>query len=221
MSCEFDRQRGQFVVHAGARAGACAVLTAAVLAIGTFGFVRSALFHGGPSAATAAVAPPLASTTRAVAPTTKSPATERPQKLSAPSSSAAKVSKPAKTETPVVSSTPTPTQTLAKAKLASQKKTADDGKSDGKSEHRQAGMKYLIVKNLKTRASAEKAREVLLRKGVATTVERNLPGQSAEARYSLVCLTGFDPDSDRAKLDKQVKRLKALNLDPKPVTWRG
>jgi hypothetical protein len=195
------------------------VLTAAALAIGTFGYVRSALFRGGgPNSASAAVTPPLASITQAAARTGKAPVAERPQKASssASSSTSAKMAKPSKTDTPVVSSTPAPTPSSAKASAA-QKKPADEGKS----ERRQAGMKYLVVKNLKTRASAEKAREALLRKGVATTVERNLPGQSAEARYSLVCLTGFNPDGDRSKLDKQVKRLKALNLDPKPVTWRG
>jgi hypothetical protein len=214
LSCAFDRQRGQFIVQAGARAGACAVVTAAVLALGTFSFVRSTLLRGGPSTASAAVTPPLASTTKAVAPA-KQPGVRLSQKRA----SSARASKPAKSakaqsaavSTPTSTSTPTPAPTIRHHTPAEQRQA----------ERRRAGLNYLVVLNLRTKASAEKAREALLRKGVATTVERHLPGHPPEAKYSLVCLTGFDLDSDRAKLDKQVKRLKALKLDPKPYTWGG
>jgi hypothetical protein len=93
--------------------------------------------------------------------------------------------------------------------------------SQEKSDQRRPGWNYLVVKKLKTRASAEKAREELLRKGIVTTVERNLPGQAADGKYSLVCLSGFDPETQRQQLDKRIKQLKALNLEPKPYTWRG
>jgi hypothetical protein len=219
LSCEFNRQRGQFVVHAGARAGACAVVAAAVLALGTFGFVRSALFNGGPTSAAAAVTPPLASIATTTITPTKAPGAQPSKK----SQASGKVTKSAKAETPAVSSTPAPTirhHTPAEQSKADQSK-AEQAKAEQKAERRRAGLNYLVVLNLRTKASAEKAREALLRKGVATTVERALPGQSAEAKYSLVCLTGFDPGSDRSKLDKQVKRLKAMKLDPKPYTWGG
>jgi hypothetical protein len=225
VTCAFDRQRGQFVVQAGARAGACAVLAAAVLALGTFAYVRSTLFGGGPRPATAAVMPALTATatatptvTRTVTPaktkTKTSAKAELSQKAAAttpPAAKSAKAAKPAKGDEPAVSATPAPTQKASPSKPAANRK----------GETRQPGLNYLVVKNLKTRASAEKARELLLRKGVATTIERNLPGQAAEAKYSLVCMTGFRPESERAQLDKQVKRLKAMKLDPKPVTWRG
>jgi hypothetical protein len=212
LSCGFDRQRGQFVVHAGARAGACAVVAAAVLAIGTFGFVKSALFGGGPKSAVAAVSPPpLAS----IATTTITPTkvlSTAPSAKAKSSVKTAKSTKSAKADAPVVSSTPTVAPTIRHHTPA---------EPQGKAERRQAGLDYIVVLNLRTKASAEKAREALLRKGVATTVERRLPGQAAEAKYSLVCLTGFNPESEQAKLDKQVRRLKALKLDPKPYTWGG
>jgi hypothetical protein len=56
VNCAFDRQRGEFIVKAGARAGACAIVTCAALAIGAFGYVRSAVF-GGPGQAAAATLP--------------------------------------------------------------------------------------------------------------------------------------------------------------------
>jgi hypothetical protein len=221
LSCEFDRQRGQFVVLAGARAGACAVVASAVLALGTFGFVRSALFggHGGPGAASASVTPPLASTTAAATTTTATPTKSQNAEPSPKAKSAAravkstkstKAAKPVKDDATVASATLAPT--IKHHTPAAPAETA---------ERRQAGLDYLVVLTLRTKASAEKARETLLRKGVATTVERSLPGLSADRKYSLVGLTGFDPDSDRPQLDKQLKRLKALKLDPKPYTWRG
>jgi hypothetical protein len=220
LSCEFDRQRGQFVVHAGARAGACAVVAAAVLALGAFGFVRSALFNGGPTSAAAAVTPPLASIATTTITPTKAPGTTPPSKKSQANS---KATKSAKAETPAVSSASAQTirhHTPAEQPKADQSK-AEQAKAEQKAERRRAGLNYLVVLHLRTKASAEKAREALLRKGVATTVEPNLPGRPAQAKYSLVCITGFDPDSDRSKLDKQVKRLKSLKLDPKPYTWGG
>jgi hypothetical protein len=219
VTCAFDRQRGQFVVQAGARAGACAVLAAAVLALGAFAYVRSTLFGGGPKSAAAAVMPALTASatptvTRTVTPakTKTSGKAEPSQKAAAPPAKSAKAAKPAKGDQSAVSATPAPTQKASPSKSAA---------AHRKAETRKPGLNYLVVKNLKTRASAEKARELLLRKGVATTIERNLPGQAAEAKYSLVCMTGFRPESERAQLDKQVKRLKAMKLDPKPVTWRG
>jgi hypothetical protein len=128
-----------------------------------------------------------------------------------PSQRVKSAAKTTKSETPVVSSTPARAPTLRHHEPAEHRK-ADE---------RQAGLNYLVVKNLKTRASAEKAREALLRNGFATTVERKLPGQSGEGNYCLVSLSGFDPLSERAELDKRVKQLKALKLDPKPYTWRG
>jgi phage protein D len=194
------------------------VLTAAVLALGTFGFVRSALFGGGgPSTASASVAPPLSSITNATTTTvtpSKAPSAE-PSTKAKPSAKAAKAVKSTKSVKGDA--------TVASATLAPTIKhhTPAPAEEPHKAESRKPGLDYLVVLNLRTKASAEKAREALLRKGVATTVEQDLRGQSTDRKYSLVCLTGFDPDSDRARLDKQVKRLKALKLDPKPYTWGG
>ena len=58
-------------------------------------------------------------------------------------------------------------------------------------------------------------------KGVAATVERNLPGWAGKGWYSLVGTTGFDMQRDRGAFDRHVKDLKALKLDPKPYRWRG
>ena len=215
LSCAFDRQRGQFVLLAGARAGACAVVTAAALAIGTFGYVRTALFGGGPTTASASVTPPLASTTMAATKTitpTKAPSPPQTSPKAKSSAKAVKSTKSAKADAPLLASAPAPAPPTIKHHTP-----AEPQKADG----REAGLDYLVVLTLRTKASAEKAREALLRKGVATTVERSLPGLSDDRKYSLVCLTGFDPDSDKAKLDKQMKRLKALKLDPKPYTWGG
>jgi hypothetical protein len=220
LSCEFNRQRGQFVVLAGARAGACAVVTAAVLAIGTFGFVRSSLFGHGPSAASAAVTPPLSSIATATTTTTPTPtkaAVKEPSsKAKSSSAKAAKSTKSAKAETPVASSSPAVARTIQHHTPAEPQR-----KLEHKAERRRAGLNYLVMLTLRTKASAEKARETLLRKGVATTVERSLPGLSVQRKYSLVGLTGFEPDSEQSKLERQVKRLKALKLDPKPYTWGG
>jgi hypothetical protein len=226
LSCAFDRQRGQFVVLAGARAGACAVVASAVLALGTFGFVRSAVFggSGGPSTASASVTPPLASTAMSATTTTVTPTkpqnTEpapkaKPAAKSAKAAKATKAAKVARDEAPLASATP------AAAVVAPTIKHHTPAEPSAENTERQPGRDYLVVLTLRTKASAEKARETLLRKGVATTVERSLPGLSADRKYSLVGLTGFDPDSDRSKLDKQLKRLKALKLDAKPYTWRG
>jgi hypothetical protein len=213
LCCAFNRQRGQVIVLAGARAGACAVVTAAALALGTFGYVRSALFGGGPRPAAAAIMPPLASAANALA-LAKGPSTQPSHKASscARVTKSAKSAKVVKIESPVVSSTPAAIPTIR------HHQPADEREAEG----RRAGLDYLVVvNNLRTKATAERLREALLRKGVATTVERDLPGESDRGKYSLVCLTGFNPDSEKAKLDKQVKRLKALKLDPKPYTWGG
>jgi hypothetical protein len=102
VNCEFDRQRGQFVVHAGARAGACALVTCAALAVGTFAYVRSALC-GGPAVAAAATLPAERVTTTTTPKLPRMAATEpvvaRPAKSS--NSSFAKAAAPRPAPKPV------------------------------------------------------------------------------------------------------------------------
>lgn len=43
LHCRFDRSRGEFVVHAGARAGGLAVVAVALLGVGALGFVGDAI----------------------------------------------------------------------------------------------------------------------------------------------------------------------------------
>lgn len=166
VTCRFDRARGAFVVHAGARAGACAVLAFAVLAAGTFGFVRTTL--RGPSTASAA------------------------ELAAAEPDTAAE-------ESPVIAAQPRSFSEYV----------------------RTPGLNYLVMKSFPNKKAADKAREALIRKGVATTVERSLPGWSGKGWYSLVGMTGFELDREQNLFDRHVKELNALKLDPKPYKWRG
>ena len=89
---------------------------------------------------------------------------------------------------------------------------------------RTPGLNYLVLKSLPTRREALSAQERLEAKGVAATVERNLPGWSKKATFSVVGLTGFDLKREQAQFDRHVKDLKDLKgqkLDPKPYKWRG
>jgi hypothetical protein len=173
LNCRFDRARGQFVVHAGARAGACAAVTVAMLALGTVAFVRSSL---GPSPAGAAEAE------AAAAPTTSGPS-EVPATAAEPPVSAA-------------------------------------GPKSYSEYVRTPGLNYLVIRSVPTRRAAERERDALISKGVATTVERSLPGWSGKGWYSLVGMTGFDLARDQALYDRHVKDLKDLKLEPKPYKWR-
>lgn len=165
VTCRFDRARGAFVVQAGARAGACAVLAFAVLAAGTFGFVRTTL--RGPSTAVAA-------------------------DLAAESDAAAE-------ESPVIAAQPKSFSEYV----------------------RTPGLNYLIIQSYPNKKAADKGREALIRKGVATTVERSLPGWSGKGWYSLVGMTGFELEREQNLFDRHMRELKALKLDPKPYKWRG
>jgi hypothetical protein len=156
-------------VHAGARAGACAVLLVGILTAGTFGFIRSVLKHG-PSSASAAA-------------------------LNADPADAVDT-----TEEPAAS---------PKAEPKSYSQYA-----------RRAGLNYLIIKSFPSKKAALSAREQLIRKGVATTVERSLPGWSGKGWYSLVGMTGFELDREQDLFDRHVADLKKLKLDPKPYLWR-
>ena len=167
VTCRFDRARGAFVVQAGARAGACAVLTLAVLAAGSFGFVRTAL--RGPSVASAADV----------------------QAAAEPDAAAE--------ESPVIAAQPKSFSEYV----------------------RTPGLNYLVIKSFPSKKAADKAREALIRKGVATTVERSLPGWSGKGWYSLVGMTGFELDREQNLFDRHVKELKGIKLDPKPYKWRG
>jgi hypothetical protein len=177
LACRFDRARGQFVVHAGARAGACAVAAVAVLALGTAGFVRTSL-RGGPTPAMAADVVPHAASKRV-------PATD-------PASAAE--------EPPAVTATP---------------KSYSDYV-------RTPGLNYLVIRSVASKRAALRERDALIRLGVATTVERSLPGWSGKGWYSLVGMTGFDlARGDEELYDRHVKELKDMKLDPKPYKWRG
>lgn len=82
LNCRFDRARGEFVVRAGARAGACAALAMLVLALGTTAFIRSCFqgLSGMASAAPVVLAPPAvnAYTGNESAGTVSDPATSAP-----------------------------------------------------------------------------------------------------------------------------------------------
>jgi hypothetical protein len=251
LSCAFDRQRGQFIVHAGARAGACAIVACGALALGTLAYVRSALFAG-PSTAVAATDPRDAATLTAT-PSRGTAATE-PVVSKSPSRTAKSMAKgspkvayktsPARepaTATATASASPShhepahesstygpshhePAAESEQPKAAATT-VADQSKADAKAHGtyaRRPGFTYLVVRNLSSKKLAAAARAELIERGVATTVERSLPGWPGKGRYTLVGMTGFDLDlaSDRDLLEQNVKDLKALDLDPKPYKWR-
>ena len=166
VKCRFDRARGAFVVQAGARAGAAAVVATLVLALGTLAFVRSALHF--PSSASADV-----------------------------------VTTPAE-----------PADEAVSPAVAAQPKSFTEYV-------RTPGLNYLVIKSFPNKKAADKARLALIRKGVATTVERSLPGWSGKGWYSLVGMTGFELDREQNLFDLHVRDLKKLKLDPKPYKWRG
>jgi hypothetical protein len=174
LSCAFDRQRGEFIVHAGARAGACAVIAVAVLTAGTFGFIRNC-FHHGPGSASAAE---------------------------------------------VVAEQPDPADAVVDATVDEPAAAPTAAPKSYTQYARRAGLNYLILKSFPSKKAALSAREVLIRKGVATTVERSLPGWSGKGWYSLVGMTGFELDREQDLFDRHVADLKKLKLDPKPYMWR-
>lgn len=179
VSCRFDCARGEFVVRAGARAGATAVCVVAVLALGTFAYVRSFL---APARVILAEAP-----------------------VPVPASVVARVAEPSDLDTPAVTATPT-------AAAANDRLPA-----------RVAGLNYLVLKSAATKREAAAACEALEAKGVAATVEQNLPGWSRKtsSAFTVVTLTGFDLKREQEQFDRHVKDLKKLKLNPKPYKWRG
>lgn len=215
LSCRFDRSRGEFVVHAGARTGGLAVIAVALLAVGALGFVGDAIRDASPrSNAVAVVAaadapivtrtPEAAAAARRVEPTkSKSPVRQskksRKQASKQSSPSKAVAARSGKT-TPSARVTPAMAQTF---------------------HARQPGLNYLVIQSFPRQAEAEAARDALAARGIRATVERNLPGWAGKSWYSLVGTTGFDMGRQRPQFDRQVKELKAMKLDPKPYRWRG
>ena len=193
LSCRFDRARGEFVVHAGARAGGLAVVGLALLAGTALAFLLGTSFRAGaagggtPTAFAQVDAPTVIS----------EPA--QPRQSSAGSKPAAPSKQSRASRRPKSSSTGAPASGTP----------------------RQPGLNYLILKSCPSKNEATAAREALARKGVSTTVERDLPGWAKKGWYSLVGTTGFNMDRQRTAFDRHVKELKALKLDPAPYKWRG
>ena len=207
LSWRFDRPRGEFVVRAGARAGGLAVAGLALVTGAVLAFILGTAFRAGAgSPAQMASAETAAITTEPTQPQREfqaaAPARPRPQARQS------KASRPAK-------------QTRDVATRGT--KVSDEGepKVKGEGQARQAGLNYLILKSYPKQSEASAARELLARKGVAVTVERNLPGWAGKGWYSLVGTTGFDMERQRGAFERHVKELKALKLDPKPYRWRG
>lgn len=86
---------------------------------------------------------------------------------------------------------------------------------------RTPGLNYVVLKSFPGKREAEAARDALNAKGVAASVEHNLPGWSKKSNYTVVGLTGFDLKREQDVFDRHVKDLKALHLAPKPYKWRG
>lgn len=215
LSCRFDRSRGEFIVHAGARAGGLAVVAVALLAVGALGFVGDAVRDAsprsnGPTVVAAADAPVVTRTPEAGGaarrvelakskPPVQQTKKSRKQASKQSSQSKAVAARSGKT-TPSARVTPAVAQTF---------------------HARQPGLNYLVIQSFPRQAEAEAARDALAARGVRATVERNLPGWAGKSWYSLVGTTGFDMGRQRAQFDRQVKELKAMKLNPKPYRWRG
>ena len=211
LSWRFDRARGEFVVHAGARAGALAGAALALLAGAGLAFLFGLAFRagaGGPPAQVADADAPVVSSEPAPTQWQSQPA---PQAKSKPQAKASKSAKQSKSSSKQAAARGT--KAAAGTTVAAKPRVDAQG--------RQAGLNYLILKSYPKQAEATSARELLARKGVTATVERNLPGWAGKGWYSLVGTTGFDMQRDRGAFDRHVKDLKALKLDPKPYRWRG
>ena len=202
LSWRFDRARGEFVVRAGARAGGLAVAALALLCGAGLAFLLGTAFRAGAAGdgepARVVIAEPPLLTSEPAQP-------QRATPKATPKKQAAKTqSKPGRKSN--------------QSGVAS----ANSGKTGASPSHpRQAGLNYLILKSFPNPSEAAAAREALARKGVAATVERNLPGWAGKGWYSVVGTTGFNMERERSRFERHVKELKALKLDPKPYRWRG
>jgi hypothetical protein len=216
MSWRFDRSRGEFVVHAGARAGGLAVAAAALLAVGALGFVGDAIRDASRRSAADAVlaaaeAPLVTATPEAVAAPARRVEHANAKPPAQQSKKAAK--KPSKQ----------PAQPKAVAtrdgKAARPPVLAVEAAQPAHA--RQAGLNYLVIQSFPNQPEAVAACNALAARGVRATVERNLPGWAGKSWYSVVGTTGFDMDRQRGQFDRHVKELKAMKLAPKPYRWRG
>jgi hypothetical protein len=205
LSWRFDRARGEFVVRAGARVGGLAVVVLALLTGAGLAFLLGTAFRAGAAgdgepARVVMSEPPLL--TSEPAPPQRAAQQPAPKKQAKPQAKPAR--KPKSAERP---------DAAAAAKGA---KSSVSG-----SHARQAGLNYLILKSFPNESEAAAAREAIARKGVTTTVERNLPGWAGKGWYSVVGTNGFNMERERSQFDRHVKDLKAMKLDPKPYRWRG
>jgi cell wall-associated NlpC family hydrolase len=214
MSCRFDRSRGEFVVHAGARAGGLAVVAVALLAVGALGFVGDAIRDASPRA----TAPTVVAAADAPVVTAAPDAAVQTRRVeSVKAKPQAQQSKKAKTQPKQTSRSKTVAAKGAKSGPFAPA-TASTAQS---AQARQPGMNYLVLKSFPSQPEAAAAREALAARGVQATVERNLPGWAGKSWYSLVGTAGFDMDRERGEFNRHVKELKAMKLDPKPYRWRG
>jgi hypothetical protein len=154
----------------------------------------------------------------AVAKNTTPPTTPKPKgELSA----AATAAKPLiVTQTPIATATPNAKPTPAATAPAVAGTDSPTPPVRLAMEDRVAGLNYLVLATLPTKAEAERMRDALAAKGVPASVEQGLPGWSKRS-FAVVGRRGFELPKQNSDYARYVRELKSMAVQPVAYKWRA